>query len=353
MRQPIFVYMTFFLGFRQLQIRTVLALLLLLFFVACQPAIQPEQAEGMMFEYLGREQLPSGFDAAGHRGARGLLPENTLPAFETALDLGMTTLELDLHFTQDGHVVVWHDPIIDDTKCRLPDDVVDTDIPNPRNPLRRIFISQQPLSVVQSYQCDLNPDNGRFPNQTAYTMPLAANDYRIITLIELFDFVDAYANSEQKTAAQRENAANVQFNMETKRVPDSPENIDDGFTGGEAGPFELAILDIVNGRSLTERVIIQSFDHRSLRAIRELDSNIRLSALTRDEAKLAVYAAYKFDIWSPNYQTLTQALIQTAHDEGLQVIPWTVNDPDEMQRLIEWGVDGMITDFPDRLLTLP
>lgn len=343
--------MTVYFGLRQW--RTVVLLLLLLFFVACQSAIQPEQAEGMMFQFLGRGQLPSGFDASGHRGARGLLPENTLPAFEAALDLGVTTLELDLHFTQDRHVVVWHDPIIDNTKCRLPDDATDADIPNPRNPLRRIFISQQPLSVLQSYQCDLNPDNGRFPTQTAYTMPLAGNDYRIITLAELFDFVEAYTNSEQKTAAQRENAANVQFNIETKRVPDNPENIDDGFTGGEAGPFERAILDVVNGRFLTERVIIQSFDHRSLRAIRELDSSIRLSALTRNEAKLDVYAAYKFDIWSPNYKNLTQALIKTAHNEGLQVIPWTVNDPDEMQRLIEWSVDGMITDFPDRLLALP
>ena len=162
--------------------------------LACQSAGQPEQVEGVMFDYLGREHLPSGFDASGHRGARGLLPENSLPAFEAALDLGVRTLELDLHFTQDGHVVVWHDPIIEDTKCRLPDDVTEPNVPNPRNPLRRIFISQQPLSVVQAYQCDLNADIERFPNQTAYAMPLAGNDYRIITLVELFDFVEMYAS---------------------------------------------------------------------------------------------------------------------------------------------------------------
>ncbi|MCP5096828.1 MAG: hypothetical protein GY943_14855 [Chloroflexi bacterium] len=312
----------------------------------------------MIFDYVGSDQLPPDFHATGHRGARGLLPENTLPAFEAALDLGVTTLELDLHFTQDGRVVVWHDPIIEDTKCRLLDDVADSDVadsdaPNPRNPLRRIFISQQPLSVVQLYQCDLNPDNGRFPTQTAYIMPLSGNDYRIITLDELFDFVEQYASSDQKTDAQRANAATVQFNIETKRNPDNPENIGDGFTGGEAGPFELAILEIVNGRSLTNRVIIQSFDHRSLRTIREIDSNIRLAALTRNEHKLDVYAAYKFNIWSPNYQNITPELVTTAHAEGLLVIPWTVNKTDDMQRLIEWGVDGIISDFPDQLLTLP
>jgi glycerophosphoryl diester phosphodiesterase len=301
--------------------------------------------------FIGMGNLPPGFDAQGHRGARGLLPENTLPAFEAALDLGATTLEMDLHFTQDGEVVVWHDPLIDDSKCRLPVSPTNPDAPDPRNPLRRVFISQQPLSVVQSYRCDLNADADRFPTQTAHTMPLAGDDYRIITLNELFDFVAQYATSELKTEAQRSNAANVQFNIETKREADNPEYIDDGFTGGEAGPFELAILEIVNGRSLTPRIIIQSFDHRSLRAIRELNSEIRLAALTTGgEAKLDVYAAYKFNIWSPNQRDVTAELITKAREEGLQVIPWTVNETEDMQRLIDWGVDGIITDYPDRLL---
>ncbi|WP_420643195.1 glycerophosphodiester phosphodiesterase family protein [Candidatus Leptofilum sp.] len=310
--------------------------------------------EATAFAFVGTDNLPPGFDAEGHRGARGLLPENTLPAFEAALDLGVMTLELDLHFTQDEEVVVWHDPIIEDSKCYLPDDPADPEAPDPRNPLRRIFISQQPLSVVQSYRCDLNPDSDRFPGQMAVSTELAGNDYRIITLGELFDFVAEYANSELKTAAQRNNAATVQFNIETKRVPDSPENIDDDFTGGEAGPFELAILDLVNGRSLTDRVIIQSFDHRSLRTIREIDSEIRLAALTTGgEAKVDVYAAYKFDIWSPNKRDVTAELVAKAHNEGLVVIPWTVNETEDMQRLIGWGVDGIISDYPDRLLNLP
>ena len=311
-------------------------------------------AEANSFAFVGTGNLPPGFDAEGHRGARGLLPENSLPAFETALDLGVTTLELDLHFTQDGQVVVWHDPIIDDTKCRLPDDPADPDAPDPRNPLRRIFISQQPLSVVQSYLCYLNPDSERFAEQTAVSTQLAGNDYRIITLAELFDFVEQYANSDLKTEAQRSNAAKVQFNIETKREPDHPEYIDDGFTGGEAGPFELAILEVVNGRFLTNRVIIQSFDHRSLRTIRDIDGEIRLAALTTGgEAKLDVYAAYKFNIWSPNQRDVTAELIAKAHDEGLVVIPWTVNETADMQRLIGWGVDGLISDRPDLLLNLP
>ena len=329
--------------------------------LACTPAGQNENeqaeisaAEETMFEFVGTTHLPPGFDAQGHRGARGLLPENTLPAFEVALDLGVTTLELDLHFTQDGEVVVWHDPIIEDAKCRLPDDATNPDVPDPRNPLRRIFVSQQPLAVVQTYQCDLNGYGDRFPEQTAYKMPLSGSDYRIVTLNELFDFVEAYASSNLKTAVQRDNAANVQFNIETKRDPENPVYIDDGFTGAEAGPFELAILEIVNGRSLTDRVIIQSFDHRSLRAVRALDNRIRLAALTTGgEAKLDVYAAYQFDIWSPRYQDVTAELVIKAHEEGLLIIPWTVNEVNDMQRMIAWGVNGLITDYPDQLLKLP
>ena len=142
------------------------------------------------FSYRGLASLPEGFDAQGHRGARGLLPENTLPSFEAALDLGVTTLELDLHFTQDQELVLWHDPIIGKEKCYLPEGASE-DIPDPRNPLRRIIVSQQPLAVVQSYQCDLNPDANSFPQQEAREMPLAGHNYHIATLRELFDFVIA------------------------------------------------------------------------------------------------------------------------------------------------------------------
>ncbi len=330
--------------------RLELLLMLLLFCVGCSSnLVGSSNTTG--YEFMGMKQLPQGFDAQGHRGARGLHPENTLPAFEAALDLGVTTLEFDLHFTQDGEVVVWHDPIIEKEKCRLLADTDLADMPDPRNPLRRIFISQQPLAVVQAYQCDQNPDNGRFPQQTALSMPLAGTDYRIVTLNELFDFVEKYAQSDLKTAEQRANARQIQFNMETKRSSDNPEYIDDGFTGGEAGPFELAILEIVQARGLTERVIIQSFDHRSLRTIRDIDLDIRLAALTTGgEAKLKVYAAYKFDIWSPNQRYVTAELVAEAHEEGLVVIPWTVNEPEDMQRLIEWQVDGLISDRPDLLL---
>ncbi|MCA9999160.1 MAG: hypothetical protein KDE56_25525 [Anaerolineales bacterium] len=336
-----------------MMVRLVGLMLLAVLLVGCTAPVMTAPEDGgktAVFSYRGTNGLPDGFDVQGHRGARGLLPENTLPAFEAALDLGVTTLELDLHFTQDQQLVIWHDPIIGKEKCRLPEGLGD-EIPDPRNPLRRILISQQPLGVMQSYQCDLNPDANSFPQQEARAMPLAGNDYHIATLRELFDFVIAYSQAEAKSDLQRQNAAIVGFNIETKRSPDNPEYINDGFTGGEAGPFELALLALVAEYGWADRVVVQSFDHRSLRTIRKVDDEIRLAALTTGgEAKVKVYNGYGFNIWSPRARDLTPELLAEAQGLGLRVIPWTVNDVDEMERLIEMGVNGLISDRPDLLL---
>jgi glycerophosphoryl diester phosphodiesterase len=201
---------------------------------------------------------------------------------------------------------------------------------------------------VQAYRCDRNPDPDRFPDQTNNPTPLAGDNYRIISLAELFDFVEQYSQSDEKSEAQRTSAAQVQFNIETKRKPDQPKAIDDGFDGENAGAFELAILDLVVEHELVDRVVIQSFDHRSLWAVRAENEAIRLAALTsQGQAFLTNYANNGANIWSPNYNNLTPNLIDEAHEAGLLVIPWTVNEPEEMARLLEWGVDGLISDRPD------
>lgn len=300
--------------------------------------------------------LPGGFDVEGHRGARGLRPENTLPAFETALDLGVTTLELDLHLTADEAVVIWHDDRIGQDKCRLEPLAAEPLPPDPElasTSRSALMISQLTLVQLQKYRCDRNPDRDEFPEQRNGPTPLAGDRYQIVTLAQLFDFVDAYAADGGKTTAQRENARRVEFNVETKRKPDDPGAINDGFDGSNPGPFERAIVELVELRGLTERTIVQSFDHRSLRAVRQLNSAIRLSALSFGHADPTAYAQLGAAIWSPRASDLTPALIEEAHAAGLRVIPWTVNDPEEMRLLIEMGVDGLISDRPDVLLTLP
>lgn len=322
---------------RRYRLATVAILLGVLLATACTPAPPPAPANG----------LPPGFDLQGHRGARGLRPENTLPAFETALDLGVTTLELDLHLTADGEVVIWHDDAITPDKCALPADSVP---PLPPDPTRAPRIAALTFAELQRYRCDHNPDPGRFPQQQPIATTLAGDDYRITRLADLFDFVARYALSEQKGAEQRAAAAQVQFNIETKRKPDDPAAIGDAFDGVNPGQFEREIARIVAEQGLTDRVVLQSFDHRSLWAMYSLNPAIRLAALTTGGVDLPDLAQRGATIWSPDFATLDPARLQEAHALGLLVVPWTVNDPVAMGRLIEMGVDGLITDRPDLLL---
>jgi glycerophosphoryl diester phosphodiesterase len=296
------------------------------------PAIGPEvNSESVIGENVNESDtgaLPAGFDVQGHRGARGLRPENTLPAFETALDLGVTTLEMDLHFTADQVVVVWHDAQIDKAKCGLdPSSTVETRDPDSLIKWgSELMISQLTLQQVQAYRCDRNPDPDRYPQQKNGPTALAGDDYRIITLAKLFDFVAKYSESELKSPAQRENARQVRFNIETKREVDSPKTINDGFDGINPGPFELEILRLLDEYGLEDRVTIQSFDHRSLWAVRSVNENISLAALTsRGVPNPPGYAKQGATIWSPRYSDVSPAMVSKSHKSGLLVIPWTVD----------------------------
>lgn len=307
----------------------------------------------MTFAQDATFELPDGFDIAGHRGARGLKPENTLPGFETALDLEVTTLELDLHFSADEVVVVWHDDTITSDKCGLdPDATVDAPHPDAEPSISELTFAQ-----LQAYRCDRNPDPDQFPEQDNGPSVLAGDNYHLLSLEQLFDFVAMYAESDDKTESQRDNAQTVQFNIETKRKWRNPTAINDGFDGVNAGPFELAILDLVEERDLVERVIIQSFDHRSLWAVRAENESIRLAALTsRARPSFDDFVDYNVAIWSPNFADLSPDLMDTIENtpglQDLQVIPWTVNDECTALALIDLGVAGIISDFPDMLLNL-
>lgn len=327
--------------------------MLLSVLVACQ-ATPPERGASIA-PTAEPNPLPDGFDVQGHRGARGLKPENTLPAFETALDLGVTTLELDLHFTADGTVVIWHDDSIDDEKCGL-DANGTTEAPDPDSLIHQgeaLLISQLTLEQIKAYRCDRNPDAEAFPEQNNDPTPLAGDNYHIVSLEELFQFVAEYSQSDLKNGKQRANASQVQFNIETKRKADRPGAIDDGFDGENPGPFEVEILRLIDAYELRERTIVQSFDHRSLWAIRSVDDSLRLAVLTsRDAPQVAQFSESGADIWSPNYTVLNPELVAEAQEAGLQVIPWTVNESGAMLDLIEMGVDGIISDRPDILLNL-
>ena len=295
-------------------------------------------------------QQPTGrvFDIQGHRGARGLWPENTLAGFARTLALGVSAFELDIAVTRDGVAVVSHDPQ-----------------PNPdhtRDALGRYLESPGPPICTMSYEQLRQYDVGRIRPGSAYAAehPLqqAMDGERIPRLADVFALV----------AGLREYS--VRFNIETKLFPLQPE------LTLAPEPFVQALLDDIRGAGLGSRATVQSFDWRVLRIVQELDPGIATGALTDQQPGDDTVQADRpgpspwlggLDVhdyggsvprlakasgagcWSADYRDLTAALVGEAHQLGLRVVPWTVNDSLDMQRIIAMGVDGMISDRPDLL----
>ncbi len=288
-------------------------------------------------------QPAAAFDLQGHRGARGLAPENTLPAFERALALGVSTLELDVGLSADGVVVIAHDPYLNPLFTR---DATGQWLPAGRGPLIRSLS----LAQLQAY------DVGRIQPGTPYAGTFASQQpldgTRIPTLAALFERVKLLG------------ATGVRFNIETKLNPEQPADT--------ASPEQMteALLKVVRDAGMLGRVSIQSFDWRTLQIVQRLEPAIPTVYLSIQSAnsnnlssgawtagfKIAEHASVPAmvkaaggAVWAPNGGALTQALVQQAQALGLKVIPWTINQAADMERLIAWGVDGLITDYPDRL----
>jgi glycerophosphoryl diester phosphodiesterase len=293
------------------------------------------------------------FDLQGHRGARGLKPENTLPAFETALDLGVSSIETDIHLTRDGVPVLYHDPIISERICVL---APNSASPNPagRPPVRSLTLSQ-----LRGYRADRNPDPGRFPQQDATVTPVAArfaehfeiDPYAPPTLADLFAFVSAYVGdlgkAAGKTTEQRERAAHVVLDLELKQMP---------FRLEAAGSCLERVIDAVRSVGRWQTCRVRSFDHRCVRAVGELEPRIRERAVlvdgTAPVAPQRVAQDANATMYCPDYEFLDEAQVRQCHQAGVAVVPWTVNDPVAWRQLIDWGVDGITTDSPDRLAQL-
>jgi len=291
------------------------------------------------------------FDLQGHRGARGLRPENTLAGFSHALGLGVTTLELDCGVTADGVVVVSHDRLLN------PDHTRDAG----GRFLEATGPSLRTLTYAQLRQYDvgrLRPGSGyaaQFPEQQA------VDGERIPKLADVFALVRK--NGDRK----------VRFNVETKIDPTQP--------GQTAAPEEFAgaLIEAIREAGMESRTTIQSFDWRTLVVVRKRAPEIAVVALTDQQPGEDTMEVGKpgasawlggFDVddhggsvprtvqalgaavWSPHARDLSPAVVAEAHALGLAVIPWTVNDPKDMEQAIALGVDGLITDYPDRLRSL-
>lgn len=302
--------------------------------------------------------MPRQFDLQGHRGCRGLKPESTLPAFETALDLQITTLESDMHLTRDNVPVLTHDAALTAAIYRRKPGV---DVPMPG---RETLVSQLTLAQLRGYLADRNPSRTAYPNQNNEVTPVARlfarqrniDPYNIPTVEELFAFVNAYAGDlgrqAGKSEAQRAKAGRVYFNLEFKRQANFPQGIGDDYDGTGPGRFEREAVAVVRRANMVRRTIVQSFDHRTVRFARGIEEGLTAAVLVSGNvmANVAEVArAANATIYSPSFGSLDREQIQQAHRANIKVIPWTVNRVEDMRRMIDWQVDGIITDFPDRL----
>jgi glycerophosphoryl diester phosphodiesterase len=247
----------------------------------------------------------------GHRGARARFPENTLPAFEYAIQQGVDALEMDMAVTKDNVIVISHDPILETPVCS-----------GPRN---GVVIHTLTLAEVRQWDC------GAVQNPNFHTQK-AIPGTRMPTLDDVF---------------QLASRGNFDYNIETKSFPDRPE-----YT---PPPEEFArmVLEKVRQYKLERRIILQSFDFRTLVAMRKLAPEIRLSALTEIDPRAfptITKEAGHAEIISPYYKLVTAEKVAAAHAAGIQVVPWTVNDPAEWDRLIDARVDAIISDDPASLI---
>ncbi|SFD08407.1 glycerophosphodiester phosphodiesterase family protein [Spirosoma endophyticum] len=277
---------------------------------------------------------PPVFDLQGHRGCRGLMPENTIPAFLKALDLGVTTLEMDVVISKDKHVVVSHEPYLNAAYSIAPDG-------NPvgKKEQKSLVIYQMDYADVKRYDVG-SKGNTSFPEQQKI------KTYKPL-LSEVIEQAEAYR--------KRRNLPNFSYNIEIKSEPSEY---------NKSQPEPAAFCDLVQAvlkdRIEPDWVVIQSFDFATLKHWKQQADagkypNVRLAALVENlhsPEKNLEELGFKPAIYSPHFRLLSQDKIARLHEQGMKVIPWTVNQRDDMKRLKKWGVDGLISDYPDRATNL-
>lgn len=269
--------------------------------------------------------VPDSFDFQGHRGCRGLYPENSLPGFIHALDLGVVTLEMDVVIAAGGEVVVSHEPWFAREICLLPDG---REISGQEERALRIF--DMSYEEVSKYDCG-STGNPRFPEQLKISVkkPL---------LSEVIAAAEQHATETGRPLPF--------YNMETKSTPSG-----DGIFHPAPDVFAQTLVDAVREAGVASRTTIQSFDVRTLKYLEGKYPELRLALLVENDRgpEVNIDALGFFPhIYSPEYTLVDSGLVRYCKERNIALIPWTVNDPGHMRILIELGVDGIISDYPNR-----
>lgn len=264
-------------------------------------------------------------DVQGHRGARGLVPENTIPAFIRALEEGVTTLELDVVITKDKQVVISHEPYMSASICSKPNGQ-----PVTNNEMEQFNIYQMTYAEVSRFDCGIR-GNSRFPEQQkmAVSKPL---------LVDMIKQVEDYLAEK--------GLPKVSYNIELKSTPKG-----DGISHPQVEEFADIVQTVLDQVLTNDRYTIQCFDFRVLKYYHQKYPDVDLVALVENMKGVKgnlKELGFVPEVYSPYHALLSRKDIEICHQEGMKVIPWTVNDRDRMEKLVNWGVDGIITDYPDR-----
>jgi len=272
----------------------------------------------------------STFDRQGHRGCRGLMPENTIPAMRKAQDLGVTTLEMDILVSKDNKLLLSHDPFMNPDFVLTPDDQPLAKADEQKNRLHSL-----PYAEIRRYDVGSKP-YAKFPKQQKL------RTYKPL-LAEVIDSAEAYACLKKLPAPR--------YNIETKTTPAG-----DGTLHPAPAPFVELLLAVVRAKGIASRVTIQSFDPRTLELVHRAEPTWPTALLIDNLQGLKANLqrlSFQPSIYSPYYKLVTAQFVKACHKQGIQVIPWTVNSAADIERLVQLQVDGIITDYPDLFAILP
>ena len=270
--------------------------------------------------------MKESFDKQGHRGCRGLMPENTIPAMMKALDIGVTTLEMDAVITKDKKVVLSHDQWFAEEITTKPDG----SFMGPREE-RKFNIYWMTYEDVKTFDVGMKP-HPRFPQQQKIRVvkPL---------LSDVIDSVRQYiANSKR---------AFPYFNIETKCLP-----MFDGVFHPKPDEFVELLMGVIREKGIEQYVTIQSFDFRTLQYLHQHYPSVKTAMLIEDYDKRSLDEQVKDlgfspTIYSPAFELVNDKLVKKCHQQNMKVIPWTVNDKETIDKLKKMGVDGIISDYPN------
>jgi glycerophosphoryl diester phosphodiesterase len=270
------------------------------------------------------------FDIQGHRGCRGLLPENSIQAMLKAIDLGVTTLEMDVVISKDNQVVLSHEPFL---SYEIALDLNGKAIEEKDEKSYNLY--QMNYEQIKQYDCG-SKVHPRFLEQQKI------KTYKPL-LSEVIDSVEHYIKIKHP-------GKKIHYNIETKTTIEG-----DGIFHPKTEDFVHLMVKVIKEKQIDDRVYIQSFDVRTLGFLHKEYPEFKTVLLVENEFSIdenLKLLGFKPDVYSPYFKLLDKKKVNYLHQKKIKVIPWTVNDKKDMQQIIKMKVDGIISDYPNRYFEL-